>query len=93
PDIAGIGVRVAMYAQNFLALILAVAALGDRYVSWKELNIIENQSMSILLTACALLLLVVVQAVTLGMSTYHTLIILNLAWMNNTNTFVYAILF
>ncbi|KAF9453417.1 hypothetical protein P691DRAFT_780905 [Macrolepiota fuliginosa MF-IS2] len=93
PDIAGIGIRVAIYAQNFIALVLSVVALGDRYVSWKELLLIESQSMTILLTACALLSSAVIQAATFGMSTYHALIILNLAWMNNTNTLLYAILF
>ncbi|KAF5359673.1 hypothetical protein D9756_003347 [Leucocoprinus leucothites] len=93
PDIAGIGVRVAIYAQNFIALILAIVALGDRYVSWKELLLIGSQSMTILLTACALLLSALIQALTFGMSTYHTLIVLNLAWMNNTNTLLYAVLF
>lgn len=93
PDIAGIGVRVAIYAQNFIAPALAVLAFRDKKVDWKELSLVEAQSMSILLTACALLLSAVVQVATLGMSTYHALIVLNLAWMNNTNTFVYAILY
>ncbi|KXN91708.1 hypothetical protein AN958_12560 [Leucoagaricus sp. SymC.cos] len=93
PDIAGIGVRVAIYAQNFIALLLGVFALGDRYVSWKEMLLIESQSMTILLTACALLLSAVIQAATFGMSTYHTLIVLNLAWMNNTNTLLYTVFF
>lgn len=93
PDISDIGVRVAIYAQNFIALLLAIIALWDRHVSWKELLLIESQSMTILLTACALLLSAVVQAVIFGTSTYHTLIILNLAWMNNINTLLYAVLF
>lgn len=93
PDIAGIGVRVAIYVQSFMAPVLAIDALLDGKVEEKELDLLERMSMSVLLTACALLASAFVQASTVGMSPYHALIILNLSWMNNTNTYVYAILF
>lgn len=93
PDIAGIGVRVAIYVQNFIAPALAIMALRNGEVKGKALDLVEGMSMSILLMACALLASAFVQVKTAGMSTYHGLIILNLAWMNNTNTFIYAILF
>ncbi len=66
PDIAGIGVRLAIYGQNFIAPIFSLLAFWDRKVDWKELSLVEAQSKSILLTACALLLSAVVQAARSG---------------------------
>lgn len=92
PDISGIGVRLSIYLQNFIGPILTFLAFLDQKVEVGELDVVEAASTSVLLTACALLSSAFVQARSLGMSTYHALIILNLAWMNNTNTFVYAII-
>lgn len=93
PDIAGIGVRSAIYTQNFMVLFLALLAFNDNKITKTELQVAEAQATSILLTACALLISAFVQAKTLGMSTYHAIIVLNLAWMNNTNTFTCMVLF
>jgi hypothetical protein len=93
PDISGIGVRIAIYIQNFLSFIPAFWALMDKEVTSKELKTIEKQSTTILITAFAVLISAVVQIKTLGLSSFHSVIVLNLSWMNNTNTFIYFLLY
>jgi hypothetical protein len=93
PDIAGIGVRAATYAQNFLSFIPAVFALLDGKVELNELKMVEKQSTTILITAFAILISAVIQSLTFGLSSFHATIILDLSWMNNTNTFIYFLLY
>ncbi|KAG6855581.1 hypothetical protein H0H87_000655, partial [Tephrocybe sp. NHM501043] len=97
PDISGIGVRSAIYAQNLLSFVPALLALKDRKVTPTELDALETQSTTILITAFAILLSTIVQASTSnpssGISNYHTSIILDLSWMNNTNLFIYLLLY
>jgi hypothetical protein len=93
PDIAGIGVRVAIYVQNILSFIPAVRALWDGRVDLNELEAVEDQSTTILLTAFAILISAMVEARTLGLTSFHANVVLSLSWMNNTNTFIYFILY
>lgn len=93
PDISGVGVRTAIYAQTILSFVPAFYALKDGKISLKELDTIEKQSTTILITAFAVLISAIVQAATIGLSSFHTSIILNLSWMNNTNTFIYFLLY
>ncbi|KAJ7660983.1 hypothetical protein B0H17DRAFT_1212414 [Mycena rosella] len=93
PDISGIGVRVAIYAQNLLSFIPAVWALWDGNVSEYELESVETQSTTILITAFAILISAMVEARTVGLSNFHASIVLSLSWMNNTNTFIYFLLY
>ncbi|KAJ3560305.1 hypothetical protein NP233_g10923 [Leucocoprinus birnbaumii] len=86
PDIAGVGVRAATYTQNFFALLVAFSTLTDGRITKLEERTVAAQTSTILITASALLMSAFVQAKTLGVSTYHAIIILNLAWMNATNT-------
>ncbi|KAJ7891888.1 hypothetical protein B0H14DRAFT_2258598, partial [Mycena olivaceomarginata] len=90
-DISGIGVRTATYAQNILSFVPAFLALLDRRVSDGELDSLEGQSTTILLSAFALLIAAFIQAHNHGLDNYHTTIVLNLSWMNNTNTFIYIL--
>ncbi|KAJ7203146.1 ankyrin repeat-containing domain protein [Mycena pura] len=92
-DISGIGIRVATYAQNFLSFIPAIyAVLDDGTVSGAELRFIEDQSTNMLLTAFGLLISAIVQAAdSQGLDNYHAALVLNLSWMNNTNTFIYLL--
>ncbi|KAJ6545349.1 hypothetical protein B0H19DRAFT_1167477, partial [Mycena capillaripes] len=48
PDISGIGVRVAIYAQNLLSFVPVIGVLRDREVSLYELETVETQSTTIL---------------------------------------------
>lgn len=94
PDISGIGVRAAIYAQNFLSFVPAIYALLDKEVTLTELDALEDQSITILITAFAILISTVIQALKVGgVSNVHTTIVLNLSWMNNTNTFIYFLLY
>jgi hypothetical protein len=93
PDISGIGVRVAIYIQNLLSFLPAFYALWDGKVEEHELKAVGTQSTTILVTAFAILISTIVQARTFGLSSFHTSVILNLSWMNNTNTFIYFLLY
>jgi hypothetical protein len=94
PDIAGIGIRVAIYIQNILSFAPAFFALfNDGSVDLMELQTVEQQSTTILITAFAILISLVVQALSLNLSAFHTSIVLSLSWMNNTNTFIYFVLY
>ena len=93
PDISGIGVRSAIYIQNLLCFIPAVWALLDGEVSNYELETAETQSTTNLILAFAILISTIVQACTLGLTNYHATIVLSLSWMNNTNAFVYFLLY
>ncbi|KAJ6461866.1 hypothetical protein C8R47DRAFT_1058400, partial [Mycena vitilis] len=92
PDISGVGVRIAIYAQNLLSFIPAIWALWDGEVSAYELECVETQSTTILVTAFAILISAMVQA-NRGLSNFHASIVLDLSWMNNTNTFIYFLLY
>ncbi|KAJ7664536.1 hypothetical protein DFH06DRAFT_1187984 [Mycena polygramma] len=51
PDISGIGVRAAIYAQNLLSFIPAISALSHGEVALYELDVVKDQSTTILITA------------------------------------------
>lgn len=93
PDISGIGIRSAIYVQNLLCFIPALLAIWDGEVDERELYTVETQSTSNLILAFAILISAIVQANTFGLTTYHGTIVLSLSWMNNTNAFVYFILY
>ncbi|KAJ7049850.1 ankyrin repeat-containing domain protein [Mycena amicta] len=93
-DISGIGIRSATYAQNLLSFVpAAVALFNDGKISNSEREFIKDQSTNILLTAFGLLLSAIIQAKTAqGLDNYHLALVLNLSWLNNTNTFIYLVL-
>ncbi|KAJ7200911.1 hypothetical protein B0H12DRAFT_1036608, partial [Mycena haematopus] len=97
PDISGIGVRAAIYIQSLLGFVPAISALWDGEVAQYELEAVETQSSTILITAFAILISAMVQAkalrVELPVSTFYANIVLNLSWMTNTNTFIYFLLY
>jgi hypothetical protein len=93
PDISGIGVRIAIYIQNFLCFIPAIWALWNGKVTQGELDYAETQTTTNLVLAFAILISSIVQAQTLGMTNYHATVVLSMSWMNNTNTFIYFILY
>ena len=99
PDIAGIGVRAAIYAQNLLCFAPVVAHLWDGEVSSEEMSGIKDQSIGMLAIAFAILITTVIQATakTSGrgqsITNFHTAIILDLSWMNNTSTFIWFLLY
>jgi hypothetical protein len=92
PDISGIGVRTAVYAQNLIGFIPVVKVIADGKVTEDELLDIGRQSTTILLTAFAILISAIVQVYTDGLSNFHAAAILNLSWINNTNLSLYVLL-
>ncbi|KAG6828217.1 hypothetical protein H0H87_002675, partial [Tephrocybe sp. NHM501043] len=97
PDVSGIGIRTTIYAQNLLSFAPALLTLKDGKVTPTELDALETQSTTILITAFAILVSTIIQASTSttssGISNYHTSIVLDLSWMNNTNLFIYLLLY
>ncbi|KAJ7795909.1 hypothetical protein B0H14DRAFT_95286 [Mycena olivaceomarginata] len=67
----------------------------DGHVSDYELESIETQSTTILITAFAILFSAMAQARAGSdrLSSFHASIVLDLSWMNNTNTFIYFLLY
>ncbi|KAF6744048.1 hypothetical protein DFP72DRAFT_750565, partial [Ephemerocybe angulata] len=93
PDIAGIGVRCAIYIQTLMCFFPALWALLDGRVTQDELEAAETQATTNLVLAFAILVSAIVQAQTLVLTNYHASIVLSMSWLNNTNAFVYFFLY
>ncbi|KAG6823504.1 hypothetical protein H0H87_000936, partial [Tephrocybe sp. NHM501043] len=94
PDITGIGVRAAIYAQNLFSLLFAVRVFWDGRITRNELDAIDQQSSTIMITAFALLFSTIIQAYSpQGLSNVHVTVILNLSWMTSTNIFIYLLVY
>ncbi|KAJ3526265.1 hypothetical protein NMY22_g10231 [Coprinellus aureogranulatus] len=93
PDVSGIGVRIAIYIQNLLCFIPALWALWDGKVTNYEMDSAEAHSTTNLVLAFAILISCIFQALARGLTNYHGSIILSLSWMNNTNAFIYFLLY
>jgi hypothetical protein len=89
PDISGIGVRAAIYAQAVLTLVQPILASVDGHISEKELIGLHRLYLGILLPGCALLVSAIIQATTLGLSVYHAIVVLQLSWINNTSALIF----
>ncbi|TEB25379.1 hypothetical protein FA13DRAFT_1589029, partial [Coprinellus micaceus] len=93
PDIAGVGVRIAVYAQNILCFFPGLWAISDGTVSNYELESMDNMSTTNLVVAFGILISSFIQARTLGLTNFHTSIVLSMSWTNNTNVFIYFLLY
>jgi hypothetical protein len=98
PDISGIGVRAAIYAQNLLCFVPVVVYLWDKQISPDELAGVTYQSVGMLAIAFSILITTIILAKGPGsegplISSYHAAIVLDLSWMNNTSTWIWFILF
>ncbi|TEB16670.1 hypothetical protein FA13DRAFT_1576723, partial [Coprinellus micaceus] len=93
PDIAGIGVRIAVYWQCIFCFIIPFWSLWDGVVTLSELQSAGVHATTNLTLAFTILLSAFVQAFTGGITNYHTAIILNLSWLNNTNASIYFLLY
>lgn len=93
PNISGVGVRIAIYIQNFLCFLPAIWALWDGEFTQEELHSAETQTTTNFVLAFAILVSSIVQALTLGLFNFHASIVLSMSWMNNTNAFVYFLLY
>ncbi|KAF5373513.1 hypothetical protein D9757_010492 [Collybiopsis confluens] len=98
-DISGIGVRVAIYAQNILCFLPVIVHLWDGEVSADEMKGVKDQSIGMLAIAFAILISTIVEALTQSTVTgqaidrFHAAIILDLSWMNNTSTWIWFLLY
>ncbi|KAJ7825009.1 hypothetical protein B0H13DRAFT_1658200 [Mycena leptocephala] len=97
PDVSGVGVRAAIYAQNLTCFLPVIVHLWDRKISKDELKGIKDQSISILAVAFAILLTTIILAKGAGgdqtITSYHAAVVLDLSWMNNTGTWIWFILY
>ncbi|KAJ7049075.1 hypothetical protein C8F01DRAFT_792230 [Mycena amicta] len=98
PDVSGIGVRAAIYAQNLLCFAPVVAHLRDGNVSAAEMNGVKDQSIGMLAIAFAILISTIIEATTTnitgqGLTRFHAAVILDLSWMNNTSTWIWFLLY
>jgi hypothetical protein len=96
PDISGIGVRTAIYAQNLLCFAPVVAHLWDGKVSADEMKGVKDQSIGMLSIAFAILISAIIQAkstTSTSITNFHAAIVLDLSWMNNTSTFIWFLLY
>ncbi|KAJ7937659.1 hypothetical protein B0H13DRAFT_1588359, partial [Mycena leptocephala] len=97
PDISGIGVRAAIYAQNLLCFAPVVAHLWDGYVSPAEMRGVKDQSIGMLAIAFAILISTIIGAANARsgqiVTSFHAAVILDLSWMNNTSTWIWFLLY
>ncbi|KIK61320.1 hypothetical protein GYMLUDRAFT_166610, partial [Collybiopsis luxurians FD-317 M1] len=99
PDISGIGVRTAIYAQNIFCFFPVALNLWDNRVTAEEMKGIKDQSIGMLAIAFAILVSTITEAKTKStitgqsMDEFHTAIILDLSWMNNTSTWIWFLLY
>ncbi|KAJ7723354.1 hypothetical protein B0H14DRAFT_3520018 [Mycena olivaceomarginata] len=97
PDISGIGVRAAIYAQNLLCFAPVVAHLWDGNVSADEMKGVKDQSIGMLAIAFAILISTIIGAANVRsgqiVTSFHAAVILDLSWMNNTSTWIWFLLY
>ncbi|KAJ7059301.1 hypothetical protein C8F01DRAFT_989749 [Mycena amicta] len=96
PDISGIGVRAAIYAQNLLCFAPVVAHLWDGHVSAQKLEGVQDQSIGMLAIAFAILISTIIGATNIRgqiVTSFHAAVILDLSWMNNTSTWIWFLLY
>ncbi|KAJ7025285.1 hypothetical protein C8F04DRAFT_1269411 [Mycena alexandri] len=97
PDVSGVGVRAAIYAQNLTCFLPVIVHLWDRKISKDELKGIKDQSIGMLAVAFAILLSTIILAKGSGgeqqITSYHAAVVLDLSWMNNTSTWIWFILY
>ncbi|KAJ7659061.1 hypothetical protein DFH06DRAFT_1326902 [Mycena polygramma] len=97
PDVSGVGVRAAIYAQNLTCFLPVIVHLWDRKISRDELKGIKDQSIGMLAVAFAILFTTIILAKGAGgdqtITSYHAAVVLDLSWMNNTSTWIWFILY
>jgi hypothetical protein len=95
PDISGIGVRTAIYAQNLLCFAPVVADLWDGTVSADEMRGVKDQSIGMLTIAFAILISCIIEATGTvpNVTSFDAAVILDLSWMNNTSTWIWFLLY
>jgi len=83
PDISGVGVRAAFYAQCIIYLVPPVLFASDADLSNKERTSLRQYHTILRLSGIALTISALIQTFTFGLSIQHSIVILNLSWMVN----------
>lgn len=86
PDIAGVGVRFAIYFQAFVTIIPLALSVLDGKIEGRERKVLRTVFFNLLLTSSALLLTAFVRHGPAALSKYHIFIILELCWINITTS-------
>ncbi|TEB16666.1 hypothetical protein FA13DRAFT_1577386, partial [Coprinellus micaceus] len=93
PDVAGVGVRIAVYWQCVFGFLIPFWSLWDGIITPSELQSTKANATTNLILAFTILLSGFVQAFTRGLTNYHMAIILSLSWMNNTIASIFFLLY
>ncbi|ESK90416.1 hypothetical protein Moror_13682 [Moniliophthora roreri MCA 2997] len=91
PDVSGIGVRVAVYAQTFLSYAPAFLFTYDGKLDLEEEQALLKIYTPLLISSMALLITTGIQQVTIGLGNHHILLVLNLMWMMNASALVLCV--
>ncbi|KAJ7500895.1 hypothetical protein B0H11DRAFT_1627516, partial [Mycena galericulata] len=83
--ISGIGIRLAIHAQNPLNFILLIWVLWDGNMSEYELLGRDPRQTTFAISVS------MVEVRTVGLSSFPASIVLSLSWMNTANTFTYVL--
>ena len=91
PDISGIGVRIAVYAQTLLSYAPAFLFTYDGKLDSEEERGLFKIYTPLLISSMGLLVTTVIQEATIGLGNHHILIVLNLVWMMNASALVLCV--
>ena len=92
-DVVGTGVRISIYLHQLLGSFPALRAIRKGEASDYDLDNAGTQLANSFVLAVSILISCVTQTVPLGLADYHVAIILDLLWVNSTNTLVYCLLY
>jgi hypothetical protein len=90
PDIAGVGVRIATYAQAFHTLIPLAVVLSFGSSTHPDRQALHLIFTGLIVTALALIISAFIQAGIGQLSFYHAVIVLQLSWANNLSLIAYG---
>ncbi|KAK7026050.1 hypothetical protein VNI00_015777 [Paramarasmius palmivorus] len=91
PDVSGIGVRLAVYAQTFLSFAPAFLFTADGELDVEEEKVLFAIYAPLLLSSMALLVTTVFQQVTSGLGNHYMLLVLKMMWMMNVSAVVVCV--
>ncbi|KAJ3508780.1 hypothetical protein NLJ89_g5564 [Agrocybe chaxingu] len=80
PDVAGIGVRLAIFIQIFLAFLPPILAISDGKVTPSEAKRMFRLSIQSLAFAACLIFVATIKLAQASLSAYHTLTIVHMTW-------------
>ena len=84
--------RVSMYIQSLLFLLIATVSVFDGRVDSRERKTLNKTCTTLLIVANALLIAAFTQTATSSLSFYHALVVLDLSWMLAANVVIICVL-